>query len=110
MEIVTAVEETPVVVSASGQQLSLLSLPGDKRDGLSVEGYEGFPAEPITFVGDYAIGEVTACIENRQSGCNGRTMEDDIAGIKQGVEGCGNFLVPEVCKPGAVPEQTRKGR
>ncbi len=69
MEIVTAVEETPVVVSASGQQLSLLSLPGDKRDGLSVEGYEGFPAEPITFVGDYAIGEVTACIENRQSGC-----------------------------------------
>ena len=35
-----------------GQQFGLLSLPGDQGNGLFVEAYESFSAQPVPFIGD----------------------------------------------------------
>ena len=76
----------------SGQQARLLSLLGDQRDRLLVEGDEGFAAEPSALVSDQAIGEVAAGLEDRQPGIDRRAVGGDVAGVQQGFDGGGDVV------------------
>ena len=46
--------------------------------GLFVKGDEGFRAQPASFMGNHPIGEVTACIKNRQPCFRSRSVDNDI--------------------------------
>ena len=77
----------------------------DQLDRLLVEGDEGLGAEPAPFIGDSAIGEVAAGLEQRQSCFRHRPVHDDVVAAKIGV---GSYpLCPgaESCSPAQDPDQ-----
>ncbi len=76
-----------------------MTLLGDEEDGLFVERDECFATEPSALVGYHGVGEVTAGSQKLQSSLNGRPIDRDIRGRKQGFEGCGNIFALELVDP-----------
>ena len=83
----------------------MLSLLKDQGDGLLVKGNEGFATQPIALIGDQAVGEISAFLEDRQAGISSRTVDGDIAGVEQCFERGGNVLLPEVVNPAQDPNE-----
>jgi len=59
----------------------------------------------MAFICDQAVGEVSAFVENRQTGLCGWTVHGDIAGVEQGFERGGNVLLPETVNPTQYPDE-----
>ena len=57
-----------------------------------IEGNESFGAEPASFVGDNAIGEITARVHESQSGFYRRTIQFDIVADYQASDRRRNIL------------------
>jgi hypothetical protein len=53
-------------------------LSGEEGHGIGVEGDEGAGSEPRAFVGDQAVGEVAACVADREACGDGLAIDDDI--------------------------------
>ena len=65
------------------QQPSRLTLCIHQLDSSLIEGNESVCAEPASFVGDNAIGEITARVQKSQPGFCCRTVHFDIFAIYQ---------------------------
>ena len=64
------------------QKTCWLTLCREKCDRFFVEGNEGFPTEPIPFIGNDAIGKIPASFEHRQASLYGRPIHFHIGGGK----------------------------
>ncbi len=64
----------------ASQEASWLPLRREKCHRLLIEGNEGFPAKPIAFVGNDAIGKITARVEHQQAGLHGGPVHFHVGG------------------------------
>ena len=61
-----------------------MPLSREKRHRLLIEGNEGFPAKPIAFVGNDAIGKIAARVERQQAGLHGGPVHFHVGGGQRG--------------------------
>ena len=64
------------------QKARWLALCREKCNRFFVEGNEGFPAEPVSFIGNDAIGEITSRFEHRQARLDGGPVRFHVWGGK----------------------------
>jgi len=82
-----------------------LPLRREKCCRLLIEGNEGFPAKPIAFVGNDAIGKVSARIERQQASLPGRPVHFHIRDGQQRPDRAGRVGLLE-----AVDTQQRSNK
>ena len=98
-----------MVASLAKKQRRLANL-FDQPDRPPVEGNEDVAAELVSLVGDDAIGEVTAQIQNGETGFDGRPVDDNVRDLDQASDSRGDLFVPNSVAPIQHPGQLAKRR
>jgi len=88
----------------------MYSLRSNQRNSFLIERNKCLPAKPFPLVRNQSVRKIPTSVQNSQPRIGSRTINHDIAGLKQSIERARNILLPKTINTTQHPDKLAKTR